>query len=109
MIQVSSDNVATVRSPEELDAQSPVKISRFIDIDSQECKEMDEDRAFTKKLILMGFEGNGPDDPPFMYLDKNGRIWGRNPKNPSSPHYPLHFTSPRGELIGYKMSKKAAN
>ena len=97
-----------IMSPAELDKQSPVRISRWLDIDSSELKEIDDDRKFTKKIILMGFEEQ-PGSPAWMYTDAQGRIFGWNPKNPDAPHYPLHFTAPSGELIGYKISKKAAN
>ncbi len=98
-----------VLKPDLLDRQSPVKVNRWIDIDSDECKELDQDRKFTKKILLMGFQDNGPDDPAWMYVDGLGRVWGKDPRNPSSQHYPLHFETARGELIGYRIVKKAAN
>ena len=97
------------RKPEELDAQSEIQISRWLDVDSTECKELDDNRPFTKKIILMGFESNGTNDPAFMYTDSLGRIFGHDPHHPEKPHYPLHFTAPNGELIGFKICKKAAN
>lgn len=97
------------RSPQELDAQSPVKIDRWIDVGSQDHKDLDEDRQFTMKLIHMGFDDGGPNDPAWMYTDAKGRIWGHDPRNPEKPHYPLHFDGPRGEKIGYRLPKKAAN
>jgi hypothetical protein len=98
-----------VRKPEELDAQSPVKVSRWLDVHSEEFKQIDDYRPFTMKLLRMGFEDNGPQDPAWMYTDSMGRVWGHDPRDPSKPHYPLHMETQRGEVIGMRLSKKAAN
>ena len=88
-------------SPKELDAQSPVKISRWLDIDSEECKELDQDRQFTNKILRFGFEDK------WLKVDAQGRVFGLDPQN--NLYYPLHFEGRKKELIGYRITKKAAN
>lgn len=95
-------------TPQQLDAQSPVKVNRWIDIDSEESKQIDDNRQFTKHVLNMGLESL-PDSPAFLYTDTDGRIWGFNPKNPEAPHYPFHLETERGELVGLRMARKAAN
>ena len=87
-------------SPQELDAQSPIKINRWVDIDSEEFYELDEDPGLTKKFLRLGFQ-----EPAFFFTDTLGRIWG---KGENGKYYPYHFN--RGKtLYGYRMAKKAAN
>lgn len=87
-------------TPAEFDKQSPVKIDRWIDIDSSEAKELDEDRVLTKKMVRIGFEDG------WMHLDSLGRIWGKG--NTKDTYFPFHFENGK-ELIGYRMTKKAVN
>jgi hypothetical protein len=86
--------------PKELDAQSKIKIDRWIDVDSEESWELDDDPALTKKLIRLGFQ-----KPEYFFTDSMGRIWGRGE---DGHYYPYHFTS-YGKNIGYRLPKKAAN
>jgi hypothetical protein len=87
-------------TPVQLDAQSPIKIDRWIDIDSDEWRELDDNPSFTKKLVKLGFK-----EPAYLATDSNGRIWGRGE---DGTFYPFHFS--RGKtLIGYRISKRAAN
>lgn len=87
-------------NPEQLDAQCPVKIDRWIDIDSEEAKRIDDNRAFTKKIIKIGFEGS------YLFIDTHGRLWGKTKK--CDQYSPLHIEH-GNKLIGYRMSKNAAN
>lgn len=87
-------------TPKELDFQSEVKINRWIDIDSEECKLLDDNIEFTKKVLKIGFGKE-----PFFILDKEGRIWG---KSDNGKYYPFHFEYGK-QLIGYRISKKASN
>ncbi len=87
-------------TPAELDKQSPVKIDRWVDIDSEEAKTLDEDRALTKKMVRIGFEDK------WMITDNLGRIWGFNAEK--NLFFPFHFENGK-ELIGYRMAKVAAN
>lgn len=87
-------------SPAYLDSQSKVAISRWVDVDSEECRDIDDDYAFTKKILKNGFA-----DPPFLFTDRLGRIWG---KGNAGEFWPLHFEY-GSKLIGYRLSKKAAN
>lgn len=87
-------------NPAEFDKQSPIKIKRWVDIDSEEAKALDNDRALTKKMLKIGFEEK------FMTLDSLGRIWGINKEN--NIYYPFHFEN-GNDLIGYRIAKKAAN
>lgn len=88
-------------SPPELDKQSKIKIDRWLDVDSSECRELDNNYVFTKKIIRQLYD----QEPAYLFTDQNGRLWGRGENN---AYYPFHFTS-FGKNIGYRLSKKAAN
>ena len=88
--------------PKELEAQSPVKIVRWVDIDSDDWRELDDTPAFTKKCLKFGFE-----EPAFMFCDSLGRVWCK-PQEEGKPFVPFHFEY-GSTLIGYRISKKAAN
>lgn len=85
--------------PKELDELSPVKIERWIDIDSEDFREMDDNPGLTKKLMKIGFETGT------MFTDSLGRIWG---KGHDGKIYPFHFNKGK-RLFGYRISKRAAN
>lgn len=87
-------------TPKELDAQSKIRIDRWIEVDSEEWRELDDDPAFTKKCIRLGFM-----EPAHFFVDTLGRIWG---KGEDGLYYPFYFTS-FGKNIGYRMSTRAAN
>lgn len=87
-------------TPKELDAQSSIKIDRWVDLESEECKEMDDTYTFTKKCIRIGFEDG------WMLVDSLGRIWGKG--SGSTIYFPFHFEFGK-KLIGYRLSKQAAN
>lgn len=86
--------------PSELDKQCPIQIERWIEIDSEEWRDMDNMPDFTKKILRYGFEDN------WLYTDDLGRIWGK-PKD-GGPHWPLHFDYGT-KKYGYRISKKAVN
>ena len=89
-------------NPIDLDKQSPIKIDRWIDVDSEEWREKDDTPAFTKKCLRYGLEENG-----FFILDSLGRVWAK--PNGTSPFYiPFHFNL-RGKTYGYRLTTKAAN
>jgi hypothetical protein len=88
-------------SPKELDAQARIHVDRWIDIESAECKELDDNYAFTKKCLKLGMEG----EPAYLAIDTDGRIWGRGEDN---IYHPFHFEHGH-KLIGYRLCKKAAN
>jgi hypothetical protein len=88
-------------SPQELDAQSKIQISRWIDIESQECREIDENYSFTKQMIRTLHD----QEPQYLFTDQNGRLWG---KGVDQRYYPFHMEY-KGKLIGYRLSKKASN
>ena len=69
-------------SHEELTKQSPVKIDKWLDIDSEECKDKDPDIALTKKWLKIGFEDK------FLFTDEQGCIWGRGKEG---RFFPYHF------------------
>lgn len=85
-------------SAKQLDSQCKVKITRWIDIDSEECAMLDPDIALAKKWakLLM------PDGS--LFTDSEGRIWGKGKEG----YYPFHFEV-GNKLYGYRMSKKATN
>lgn len=82
----------------DLDAQSTVYISKWVEVDSDECRRLDDNRPFTKKCIRVLEEtGN-------LVVDEQGRIWGRG----DTYYYPLHIEV-NGRNYGFKMAKKALN
>ena len=87
-------------SPKELDMQSPVVIDKWIDINSDQARMLDDDLDLSKKMMRIGLEAN------MMFFDNDGRMWGRDEKK--SICYPFHFESGK-KLIGYRSCKKAAN
>lgn len=87
-------------SPKDLDSQCRIRIDRWIDIDSEEWHELDDNPGFTKKCLKLGFQ-----EPAFLFSDLLGRIWG---KGVDGYYYPFYFES-YGQNIGYRLSKRAAN
>jgi len=88
-------------SPSELDKQSKIKIDRWIDLYSEECRMLDENYNFTMKIVKMLLLK----EPAFLFSDLTGRLWG---KGENEIFYPFHFEY-GNKLIGYKISKRAAN
>lgn len=87
-------------TPAELDAQSPITVDRWLDVDSKELQELDENPALTKKWLKLGFQ-----EPAYLFTDTLGRVWG---KGENGKYYPFHFKSGKS-LIGYRVSIRAAN
>lgn len=85
-------------SPSELDKQSPISISRWIDIESQEAKDMDPDIKLTKKWFKLLSSSND------LVADSNGRIWGKG----ENSWYPYHFNIGKVNY-GYRLSRIASN
>jgi len=84
-------------SPTELDKQSLLKIDKWLDIDSEECKDKDPDYALTKDFMRIL-----KDD---LFTDRDGRIWGLGE---DGRFYPFHFNLGK-KLYGFRVAKKAAN
>ena len=87
-------------SPKQLDAQSRIIVDRWVDLYSDECKVMDDNYQFTMQCVKLGFQ-----EPAYLAVDFFGRIWGKGTDN---IYHPFHFEY-KNKLIGYKISKKAAN
>ena len=87
-------------SPKKLDAQALIRVDRWLDVHSSECRELDTNHWLTLKFIKLGFE-----EPAYLAVDLDGRIWG---KGVNGIYYPFHFTY-FGKNIGYRLAKKAAN
>jgi hypothetical protein len=87
-------------TPVELDAQSPVKIDRWVEVDSKEHRDLDENPSMARKWINLGLR-----EPAYLFTDVNGRVWG---KGENGKYYPFHFKSGKS-LIGYRLSERAAN
>jgi hypothetical protein len=85
-------------SPKELDAQSKIRIDEWVDVESERCKEIDDDYALTKRIVKMLY-------PEYLFTDTLGRLWGRGEDN---LFYPYHFTYGKKQ-IGFRLSNKAAN
>lgn len=87
-------------SPQEFDEQSVIPIDRWIELDGDECRKLDDNLKLTKQYIKVGLEAK------VISYDSLGRIWLWSEKN--KIYYPMHFEYKK-LLIGYKVSKKAAN
>lgn len=90
-----------ILSPEALDAQSKVKVKRWIEMGSEEWRMMDDTPDFTKKILRLGLHN----DKPFLFTDALGRIWG---KGNDGTFYPFHFEY-NNVLIGYRISALGLN
>ncbi len=90
-----------IPAPKDLDAQSKIMIDEWIDVDSERCKEIDDDYLLTKKMVRLLYAK----EPAYLFTDSLGRLFG---KGEDGFYYPFH-TEYNGKLIGYKLSKMAAN
>ena len=88
-------------SPKQLDVQAKIKIDYWLDVESERCKEIDNNYAFTKKMIKMLYDQS----PQYLFTDNLGRFWGCGE---DGVYYPFHMEY-NGQLVGYRLSKKAAN
>jgi hypothetical protein len=93
-------SVHTFPSPQELDQQAKIIVDKWLEVESEDCRKMDQNYFLTKRIIELGFQ-----EPAYLMADQNGRLWGRGV---DQYWYPFHFEYD-GQLIGYKLSKKAAN
>ena len=84
--------------PKQLDLQCRVSIERWIDLYSQECKELDDDHKLTVKWFKM-LHGEA------LFTDLFGRIFGQGK---DGIWYPYHIEV-RNKCYGLKISAKAAN
>jgi len=84
-------------SPKVLDTQSKVKIDRWVDINSEECSNLDPDAKLARDWIKK-YVGD------FLFTDTDGRIWGES----DNGYYPFHFEVGK-RLYGYRISKSASN
>jgi hypothetical protein len=87
------------QTPTQLDQQSKVKVDKWLDLDSEECKDKDPDMPFTKKCLRIGAEDK------FLLVDSLGRIWG---KGDGGRYYPFHFEYGK-KIYGYRLATTAAN
>jgi len=86
-------------NPQELDSQSVIKIDRWIDIESEECKNLDENYSLSKKWMKMLMESN------YLKSDSLGRLWCHSE---NGNFFPYHFEVGT-KLYGFRLSKVAAN
>ena len=87
-------------TPTQLDAQSTIVIEKWLNIDSEECKDKDSDIAITKKFLRIGAEDG------FLMVDSLGRVWGDSEKG--GVHYPFHIEYGK-KLYGIRIATSAAN
>lgn len=80
----------------ELDNQCEITLDGWVDLDSARHKEVDDNIAFTKKIIKLGL----------VEPDSLGRLWGKS--NQSDRYYPLHLEYGK-KKYGIRIAKKAAN
>jgi len=83
----------------QLDAQSPIPLDGWLDMNSEECKDKDNNQAFTRKCLRIGMEEG------FMHTDSLGRIWCLNNED---VYCPFHFSYGK-KLYGFRLAAKAAN
>lgn len=84
---------------EQLDKQSSIYLDGWLDLDSQEYKNKDDNPAFTRKCLRIGMEDG------FMFTDSLGRVWG---KGNNGTYYPFHFDYGR-KKYGFRIAKQASN
>lgn len=69
-------------TPAELDAQSPIKVNRWVDVHSDECKIIDDGtHDFTLLCIKYGMEDGS------MFTDSLVRLWGKWGNGPCHPFH----------------------
>lgn len=90
----------TIPNPSQLDEQSSVKIDEWLDIDSDKCKSVDDNRPLTKKWLHMLMKDYS------LQTDSLGRVWGRN--EDTGKWYPYHLEN-GNKLYGIRIAKQAAN
>lgn len=88
-------------TPKELDAQSKIQLDGWVDLDSEEWRQVDDLPALTKKAIKLLMTG----DPQYLFTDLLGRVWGKGEDN---CFYPFHVEY-GSKKFGIRMPKKAAN
>lgn len=87
-------------TPAQLDAQSPVRMSEWIDIHSERARQIDDMYSITLKWMRIAVEGN------ILFADRLGRLWGKTDK--VGIYSPYHFEY-GASLIGYRVSAQASN
>ena len=88
-------------TPEELDKQSEVQLDGWVDLDSERWREVDDDPKLTKRWVRLGLM-----DPPFLFADSMGRLWGRGKDN--NKWYPYHLEYGK-KKYGIRISARATN
>lgn len=83
----------------ELDLQNTIHIDDWLDFDSERCKDVDDNRAFTKHCMKLGLEAG------FMFADSMGRLWC---KGKDDKYYPYHLEYGK-KKYGIRQAKKALN
>lgn len=86
-------------SPKELDAQSVVVIEKWLDVNSEECKEKDPEYKISKYLLNRGIQEG------FLKVDNQGRIWVHGLHE---EFFPYHFEL-GDKLYGLRIAAAAAN
>ncbi len=87
-------------SPKELDAQSPVYLDGWVDLDSERWRQTDDDAPLTKKWLAMLMK-----EPAYLFTDSDGRVWG---KGENGIYYPYHYEYGK-KKYGIRIPRKAAN
>jgi hypothetical protein len=87
-------------SAKQLDEQSSIKIDRWLDVHSDECKSIDDNREFTLHCLKLGMR-----EPAFLFTDSRGYLWGYGKEG---KYFPFHLEH-GSKLIGLKLSAKASN
>lgn len=94
----TSERVA-VPDPQQLDAQSPVHIDEWVQVGSPLFKKLIGDQFSFDYFTKVGFR-----DPPFLFLDELGRVWGKS----EDKWFPFHDRV-HGKNYGYRYANTEQN
>ena len=88
-------------TPDQLNLQCLVPLDGWVEVGSEQAKELDNDHQLAIKWLKMGAEAG------WLFIDAHGRIFGKSPGGGEN-YYPYHFES-YGKKYGYRMAILAAN
>jgi hypothetical protein len=87
-------------TPQQLNAQCPVKIDEWIDVYSQRAREIDDMYDITIKWLKIAVESN------MIFIDSLGRLWAQIDQVGIYAPYHIEYGH---KLVGYRVSARAAN
>ena len=94
-----------VPSPQELEAQASIHIDEWVEIGSRRFQELFDPWSQGELSYLLQV---GMREPPFLFTDTLGRIWGHGEFGPGEVWFPLHDTV-GNKNIGYILPTKVVS